>query len=389
DIAIAISTAIGLSLVVSVTVIPSLSAKILKLSDQTKSKEFDQTRLGRFAHSIAELVDDLNARVARRVITISLAIGLTIGLSFLLLPDSEYLPEGDQNLIFAFMLPPPGYNLDEVLESGRHIEAQLQHLWLTPPEEADSLPGGGVGNFFFVAFPSQAFMGMIANDPSRVKELEPLANQALYSIPGVFGFARQASLFSGRFAGSRSVQLDISGPDLNQVIAIAGQAFGKLLEVLPGANARPIPGLDLGNPEVRVVPDRARAARMGINAQEIGSTINALVDGMVVTDYRHEGRDIDLLVRGSGALTRHTQDIEQLPLATPGGEIVTVADVATVSLAQGPVQINHVERQRTISIEAPLPAGIPLEEAMNRIRTEIIDNLRDQGQIGGLYDIKL
>jgi HAE1 family hydrophobic/amphiphilic exporter-1 len=56
---------------------------------------------------------------------------------------------------------------------------------------------------------------------------------------------------------------------------------------------------------------------------------------------------------------------------------------------QGPVQINHVEKQRAVSIESALPDNIALEEAINRIRTQIVDPMRQQGQVAGLYDIKI
>jgi len=393
DIAIAISTAIAISLIVSVTVIPSLAAKILKVSDRFKNKTFAQTRLGVFAGAIARLVDFLNARPLRRISAIVTTMVVTIGASWYLLPPSEYLPNGNQNLVFAILIPPPGYNLDEMVSVGESIENQLSYLWKTEGEQTEDsaakLPGGGVENFFYVATPGQAFMGLVAKDHSRVKELLGPANAALASVPGSYGFASQTSLFSRDFAGSRSVKIDVSGPELTTILPLAAQVFGRMSTVLPGSQSRPIPGLDLGNPEVRVVPDRVRVADMGMTTADIGVALNALVDGMVVSNYRSDGRDIDLVIKGSADLTQHTQDIAQLPLAARSGRIITVADVADVSIRQGPIQINHVERQRTVSIQATLPNDIPLEEAMRRIQTQIISPMRQSGQIGGLYDIRM
>ncbi len=389
DIAIAISTAIAISLIVSITVIPSLAAKILKVSGQFKSKDFSQTKLGLFADSISRLVDFLNARPLRRITTICATIIVTIGASWMLLPPAEYLPTGNQNLIFAILIPPPGYNLDEMVGVGESIESQLSYLWETEGEEAEKLPGGGVANFFYVAFPGQAFMGFVAKDPSRVSEILGPANAALQTVPGAFGFASQSSLFSRDFAGSRSVKIDISGPELAKILPMALQVFGQMSSVLPGSNSRPIPGLDLGNPEVRIRPDRARAADMGLTSADIGNAINALVDGMVVSNYRHEGRDLDLVIKGHADLAQHTQDIAQLPMATPSGRVITVADVADVSISQGPIQINHVERQRTVSIQSTLPMDIPLEVAMQSIQDKVFEPMRKSGQIGGLYSMRL
>jgi HAE1 family hydrophobic/amphiphilic exporter-1 len=138
---------------------------------------------------------------------------------------------------------------------------------------------------------------------------------------------------------------------------------------------------------VRIYPDRARAADVGFSATDIGLTVNSLVDGMKVSEYFHDGREIDMIIKGRDDWSKHTQNIEQLPIATPSGQIITLADIADVQLRQGPVQINHVERQRAVSVETSLPDDIPLEEAIGRIDAQIIKPLREQGQIGGLYDI--
>ncbi len=389
DIAIAISSAIVISLIVSITVIPTLSSRILKVSSKLQNQGTNNSLLARFAQRISSFVDYVNLKASRRLATIAGIIVLSMGSTWLLLPNSEYLPNGNQNLVFGILLPPPGYNLDEMVQVGQGMEGQLRHLWEADDAEAESLPGGGIDNFFLVAFTNQAFMGMRARDEARVKELLPVANGVLRSVPGAIGFASQTSLFERGFAGTRSVQIDITGPELPRVLQIAGQVFGQVGQVLPGANSRPIPGLDLGNPEVRVYPDRVRAADVGFSATEIGVAVNALVDGMQVSDYRLQGREIDLVVKGRSELSQHTQDIAQMPIATGTGELITVGDVARVVQQQGPVQINHVERQRAVSIETVLPDDLALEEAITRIEEQIVGPLRQQNQIGGLYDINI
>jgi HAE1 family hydrophobic/amphiphilic exporter-1 len=389
DIAIAISSAIAVSMVVAITVIPSMSARMLNISNIHKGVDGSATRLGRFAARVSHYVDIINANNLRRLVTILGIVVVTVGLSLLLLPPSEYLPNGNQNFVFGFMLPPPGYNIDEVVEIGKGIEAKLKPFWEASDEDAKDMPGGGIDNFFFVAFPNQAFMGMRSRVESRAKELVPVANGAIFSVPGAIGFANQSSLFARGFAGTRSVRIDVVGPDLERVLAIAARVFGQVSQVLPGSSSRPIPGLDLGNPEVRIVPDRARAADVGFTADEIGTSVNSMVDGMKVSEYFYNGREIDLLLRGADSWSQHTQDIAMLPLATPGGRIVTLGDVSNISLKQGPVQINRIERQRAVSIETVLPDDIALADAMSRIQSEIVAPLRGQGEIGGLYDIRL
>jgi HAE1 family hydrophobic/amphiphilic exporter-1 len=389
DIAIAISSAIFISLLVAMTVIPTMSARLLDVSMRHRNADERGSRLGRLAAWISGLVDRISEKPSRRRGTILGFVAVSIGLSLLLLPASEYLPNGNQNFVFGFLLPPPGYNIEEMVDVGRGIEGDLAYLWETPPDEAGGLPAGGVEHFFYVAFPNQAFIGMSAREARRTGELLPVANGALFSVPGAIGFASQMSLFSDGFAGTRSIKIDITGPELEQILRIAMRVFGEVGQVLPGSSSRPIPGLDLGNPEVRIIPDRARAADVGFTATDIGISVNALVDGMKSGEYWHEGREIDLILKGHDRWSRHTQDIVQLPLASPTGRIVTLGDVSDVRLRQGPVQINHVERQRAVSIETILPDDLPLEEAIARVENEIVAPLRDEGLIGGLYDIRM
>ncbi|MDF1545737.1 MAG: efflux RND transporter permease subunit, partial [bacterium] len=389
DIAIAICASIAISLIVSITVIPSFSARILNVSSKRKASGSDQTWLPRLADKIASFVDFINRSWRRRLSTIIGLVVVSVGLTILMVPDSEYLPNGNQNFVFGFMLPPPGYNIDEVVQIGQSIEDQLRPLYETPAEEAIDLPGGGVDNFFFVAFPSQAFMGLRSRIPERANELVSVANNALHSVPGAFGFANQASLFGRGFAGTRSVRIDVTGPKLEDVLRLSLAVFQQVPQVIPGSNSRPIPALDLGSPEIQVIPDRVRAADAGMTSTEIGQAVNAIVDGAIVSKYFHNGREIDLLIKGNSSNNLRTQDIAQLPLSTSSGKMITVGDVASIVQRQGPIQINHVERQRVVSIETTLPDNIALEKAMLTINNEIVQPMRESQQIGGLYDIKL
>ena len=387
DIALAISSAIVVSLLVAVTVIPSASAKLL--SARRGQVEAGQTLMARLAARISGTVDALNAGRLRRLAVVAVVVGVAVGLAWWLMPSAEYLPNGNINFIFGAVLPPPGYNLEQVVSDGKRVEAELAHLWEADEEEAAGLPGGGARNFWFVAAHGMSFFGFEARDPNRVGELLEPINESLGVVPGSLGFANQWSLFSDSMAGTRSVRIDVTGPDLERVLEIARGVFERIGTVLPGSVSRPVPALDLGNPEVRVHPDRVRVADAGFTAADVGRTVNSLIDGMKVAEYFHEGREIDVILKGRDDWTRHTQSIAQLPLATPGGEIITLGDVAEIRQSPGPTQINRIERQRVVSVETRLPADVPLEDAIARIEDDIMAPLRESGTLGGLYDIRL
>ncbi len=239
DIAIAISCAVGLSLIVAITVIPSLSAKILGAAEKEAAAKGYRELWGvlGWAQRINQWVTDrvywITGSTTRRLVVV---VGLTVaavGLSFLLMPATEYLPTGNQNLLFGFILPPPGYSLTET-SNLRHFYDEISYLWETPAAEAEELPGGGVDRMFFVGLPNQAFMGVTARDPSRVRELTGPYQQANSKMPGSIAFISQASLFERGLGRGRSIDIELTGPELSQLIVLGGEVFQRVSQVLPG-----------------------------------------------------------------------------------------------------------------------------------------------------------
>jgi HAE1 family hydrophobic/amphiphilic exporter-1 len=159
--------------------------------------------------------------------------------------------------------------------------------------------------------------------------------------------------------------------------------------VIPDVQARPIPSLDLSSPEVHVEPKLVQTADLGITATDLGYTVNALVDGAYATDYYIGGDKIDLVILGNAVFSSRTQDLEELPVATPAGQVVPIGALAEVRLSSGPEQINHRERQRAITIQVSPPPAVALEDAIERINKEILDPLRESGQLGSEYTFNL
>ena len=123
--------------------------------------------------------------------------------------------------------------------------------------------------------------------------------------------------------------------------------------------------------------------------QALGFTIDALVDGAKASDYQFEGDEIDLTIRGIDQYADRTQDLGNLPIFTPGGRLTTVGDIADVTLVAGPEQINHIERERAITIQVIPPSQIPLETAMDLIQQQVVRPIEETGNLGRLYNIRL
>lgn len=232
-------------------------------------------------------------------------------------------------------------------------------------------------------------MGVSTKDPLRAKELIPILKRILKSVPGMITVVKQTSLFARATGAGRSIDVDISGPRLPELMALAQRVFGAILDQIPDCQLRPIPSLDLGNPEIRIIPDRDKAARVGLTAQEIGVNVDALLDGFKVGEVRRFGSNIDLTLMGRENTITGTGDFETLQLNTPLGNRVTLGSVAEARLVAGPAQINHIERLRSVTIQVIPPKEMPLARAMKIIRNQVVVPLAKSGELKAPYMINL
>ena len=392
DIAIAIASGVVLSLIVSITVIPTFAARILGQGRKTTSLETDDNR--GVAGWIALRVDRLCARLWTRI-AVLVVVSLGVVGVVLLTPEAEYLPEGNKNLILGILLPPPGYNLGEITDIGRGIEADLSPLWQTDQADVDGRPA--IENFFYVASGAQVFMGAKTRDPERIRELVPIMQESLGKVPGMIALVFQSSIFARGLGSGRSVDLEFTGPELEVLTAMGGRSFGAMHGLLQGAQIRPKPSLDLGQPEMRIEPDRLRATQVGLSLADLGVTLSALVDGAVVDSIPFQGDELDLtLYAGDRDATtlpwevaRPTTGLAQLPLRTAGGATIPLSAVAQVRETSGPTQVNHVERQRSMVISAVPPASMSLEQTMRTIEDKVIAPMHADGMLRAPYRARL
>lgn len=409
DIALAISSAVGLSLIVSVTVIPTAAARLLNHArDDNQRRVTAVERVlsamgGRFVEAVVGLNAWIQRGFVRRGAVVTILIGLSVLLSIVLWPKVEYLPTGNRNLIICLVLPPPGYNLEQLGQLGQTVEDELQPYWDVAPhsEEAKQLDFPAIQDFFYVARGRSVFLGLRCADASRVDELIPLITGGANprsgvptpgvrsKLPGTIVIANKSSLFERGLTGGRSVDIEITGPELTKLVALGGRIFGQVNQVLEGSQVQPIPSLDLSNPEMHIVPKELQAADMGVTASALGYSANAFVDGAWSGYYYIGGDKIDMTIMGRHDSVTRTQDLEAIPIATPTGQLVPLAALADVKYRSGPEQVNHRERQRAITIRVRPPESMPLESAIQQITEQVIEPLNASGELGSEYTLTL
>jgi HAE1 family hydrophobic/amphiphilic exporter-1 len=418
DISLAISCAVALSMVVSFTFIPVLSARLLRVTNSVAGlRSVGQAAPGRPVPAGGAAISGregealgvhsrlttftksalwgINAWFLRRTWrSLALIVVTLVGtywLTVVFWPQVDYLPTGNRNMIVGTFSFPPGYNIDQMMEIGDFVDDKLQPYWDTDPgtPEAAKLDAPLISDYFFVMRRGSIFLGVRAHDGSRVNEFIPIVRQMGEMIPGTRVRAAPTSLFERGFTSARSIDVEIAGPDLGRLVELGRRIMAEVQQRMPEAQALPQPSLDLSSPELHVEPKPMQLSEMGFDTTELGYTVDSLIDGAYAGDYFSGGDKVDLTIMGTDGRVSRTQDLDGLSVATPAGQVVPLAALADVSFSSGPEQIMRRERQRAITISVAPPADVPLEEAMSVITQQIVRPLQDSGALEGGYSIFL
>jgi len=333
DIALAISSAVGLSLIAAITVIPCFSARVLSPSPPLPTEEGIQRRsflnlwgLGHLPARVPQALRGLTYWLCGKTSArLMVAAGLTciaLGASWLLMPGTEYLPTGNKELVLGVLIPPPGYGVREFNNIGVQIEDEIMPYCGGELDAKTAAAQGKPIRFFaYVGHGRRIIMLAYAYNYRSVPEVMALLRMVLSKVPGTFSVVLQQGIFQEEFLKGRSIDIEITGPELPRLVALGGRIFGQLRQELPEAQIRPIPSLELGSPEVQIIPDRERAAKMHLTSEELGSIVSSAVDGLKASDYQYYGDEIDLTVIGANQAPQRSQDFEQLLVRTREGRI--------------------------------------------------------------------
>jgi multidrug efflux pump subunit AcrB len=292
----------------------------------------------------------------------------------LLKPSVDYLPDGNRNLVFAFIQPPPGVNIDHLrTEMGQVVADRL-----APYVSGEKQPA--IRHYFFVAYNGGVFMGARAADASRARELVAVINRTVRGFPDSIAFASQSSLFGGS-RGGRTVDMNIQGRNLDKLLDAARAGFLALKEQWPEANVSPSPGLELAEPELRLEPAERRIAEAGWNRETMAQVSRALGDGLYVGDYFDGEERLDIIVRTEPWVT--PEDLAAIPLATPGAGIIPFGELVEVQRTAGPDKLRRLDRRRTVTLRVTPPKGVSLEETIAYLKENIEPLVKAELPAGG------
>jgi HAE1 family hydrophobic/amphiphilic exporter-1 len=383
DIAIAITFSIIISLFVSISVIPALIYQFYKRKKQRPAGRFQKSKVGPI---IVEKLMGFSAICLNspksRLLTVFLFTAISLGIMAGLKPSAEYLPMGNRNLILNILIPPPGYSVEKLKDLGHYIYNEAKPYFAE--DGKDGIPQ--IKQMFYVGAERFNLFGGIGLHETRAKEMMPLFSRIMHSIPGIFGVSIQAGIFESGIGQGRNIDVNISGQDINKIVGAAqAMMFGLIPAKIPNGQIRPIPSLETSYPEVEIIPNKEKLAASGLTERDLGVYVDVLMDGRKIDEFRPAGvKQIDLVIKGDDPLYRSPEDIMGSTIVNSFGSLVRIGDVSELVYSQGMPQINHLERNRTITLQVTPPADLPLQEAMEIIEKDVIGAMTAGGQLQGL-----
>ncbi len=385
DIAIAVSSSILMSMLVAIALVPAAAGRLLREHGREGHRQPLLSRMGAdFGQGVIGAVQWLTQGILRPLVTILVVLAGAWAILSYLTPEAEYLPEGEESKIFTLMFAPPGYNIHMMREAFREVDRDFTSAVGQDPVVFERGESTVPALNFTIGFAneSRVFVVREATDRRQTDALMAVATRKTRELPGLRSFSSRGSIFSGNFGGTRSINVEVSGPDLETLFLSGFKVFRKSKQIFDNPRVRPKPSsLNMGQPMLEVHPDWERAAELGISPGDLGYTVWAYSDGAYVDEFFLDDDEIDIFLYSTTGNIERPQDLERLMLYSPSGGVIPLSAVARLQESVNTETIRRVDGDRTITMSIIPPRDIPLEEGVRKVREEIIEGMKLSGEL--------
>ncbi len=263
---------------------------------------------------------------------------------------SQFFPESDQSQFNVVVNASPGSSLEQTSLICEKVEAKLKEK----PEVTTILTTIGSGNDPVTNANILVKLVKTKERKKSDKQLMAEIRDELKLIPGAqFSMRGQG----GPGGNEKPVTLSIRGDDLSKLEKIADKVEA-IVKSTPGA-VDVQNSLEISKPEIKINIDREKASDLAVNPYNIASTIRAMIDGNVATQFKEGDEQIDVRVRLKKNQRKNINDLSLMSLKSNKkianqDFLVPITDVANITQGVGPSKINRYARQKEIRVDANL-----------------------------------
>ncbi len=365
ELALTITLSLLTSLLVSLTLIPMLSSKFLKV-DKIQDKE--NTSKLRLFERVYSLFDKLFYKVElrykkvlgwslrhRKTTVLTAVLVFTASIASILSVGAEYFPTIDRGEFSINVNLPQGSKLSETDNIITIIEKRLQEI-----EEVDTVVsniGTGGAMFFGSGAKNRGSLQVsLVKHSDRSIDTTYIVEEVrdfVSKIPGADIEVEEQSSAMGMGGFSQDpLVIDVKGDDID-ILREISEDFIKILNQVEGT--REVKSdLSEGVPEVQITTNRLKTSVYGLTTAQIASSVKNTLLGRTATRYKYRGSEIDVIVKGDERFSQGLTNLKQLSIQTPIGTYVPLNEIADVKVEIGPTSISRDNQVRVIRITSQI-----------------------------------
>lgn len=374
ELILTICFAVIASLVVALTVVPMLSARLFTIQ---WSSGLNRLWFLRIFHQrldgATRRYGSTLAKVLRRRAIVIVAAFVVLGGSGIAMAGQipqEILPRISTGQATVNVQFPPGTSL----ETNQRVMEAVDEVLLKQPET----------DYVFTTAGGSLFGNSVSSNPSRstgsvtlkagtsvvdftervTREMNKL-NLAGVRVRVSAGSVRGLTLNNSPLRGAE-VDVVLQGEDAEVLRQAGRQVLAALDEQVKLSTFRP--DADDRQPEVQIRPDWERANALGLTTQTIGNTIQTAIEGSVPTQLQRNERLVDVRVQLNQALIKAPSQLAQLPLFVNNNALVRLSDVAKIEEGQAPGEIQRINQRPVFLIAGNLSKGASLGAALTEVQ---------------------
>ena len=377
--------ALTLSLIVAITLVPSIFVKLSGGKNAAKMKEKESPIFDKVSEIYKKLI---TVSLKHKTVVVLISIGMFIGsiiLGFSGAIGMDFMSTGDEGMLSISITLPEGLDL----EPSDYYVSMAEEKIADIPEIETMVTSFGTGSGMSPLMSSGASINLdLVSSKERDRstdEIEQEVIERLKVIPDCEINVSQSSSMS--MGGSGEVQVDIKGPDLDVLEEIANQAK---------ANVEKIPGfrnvetsLSDANQEAQFKIDKRKATLYGINTASVASTLRTAISGSDTSTVTIDGYDYNVNLKFKDSSIDSVDDIGQIKIKSATGQEFPLSAFADIKMSEGLKSVSRTDGDYSISITAKAD-GLDTNSASAKAVAAVnqVDMPRDYGiDVGGTAEM--
>jgi HAE1 family hydrophobic/amphiphilic exporter-1 len=374
------AAAIMVSLVISFTLTPALSARMLR------RRPAEQAHGGRLYRRLEAGYERLLGwSLQHRWVIVSIALGVVLtSIPLFGMVGKTFLPQDDQNEFEIGVRAPGGFTLAETSRTLAELEKRLwglrgvTNVMSTIGDQSGRVkPGEGD------VTSGSIYVKLIDLRERKYSQFDVMddARKILTEYPDLRTSVHGINPLSSSGSRIAEVELNLRGPELTKLQGYADRLIAGM-KTMPGL-VDVDTSLAVRTPELRLLIDRAKASDQGVNVQDIAATVQTFIAGQPVSKFKEADQQYDIWLRAELGHRRTPEDISDLTIQSRNGQLVRLGNLVHLREDLGPAQIDRIDRQRSITILGDLLPGVPLGSAVTHT-----ENVARQLDMPPLYNIQ-